>query len=95
MIKESAFPGSSVCCHKSGKDVAIITYGTMTDQAILSAESLEKQEISASVLRLLTVSPLPVDELVAQLGAIRKIVIAEEIAANSGIAAMLASRAFG
>ncbi len=79
-----------VCCHKQGSDVAIITYSTLLNNALVAAELLEKQNISVSVIRLLTVEPLPVSQLLSALGDTKHIVIMEETCHNSGIGQALA-----
>ena len=67
-----------VCCHRNGEDVTIITYGTLLQNAMDAAEVLHGRGVEATVLRLLTVSPVPVDEIVANLSKNSHIVIMEE-----------------
>ena len=86
IITDSAFEaGKGVHCHRKGKDIVLLTYGTLTEQAIKCAELLAQQGIEATVLRLLTVSPLPVEEIVEQVGDCRNLLIAEEACAGSCI----------
>lgn len=86
MITESAFEeGKGVHCHRKGKDIVLLTYGTLTNQALECADLLAQQGIEATVLRLLTVHPLPVDKIAEQIGNCRHILIAEEACAGSGI----------
>ncbi len=82
---------NTVKCHREGDDVAIITYGTLLDNAMDAAGILAKQGIEARVLRLLNVAPLPAGEIVQKLGSCRRVVIAEETAAHSGIRHELAA----
>jgi len=91
-LTESAFQDgcSSVCCHTAGEDAAVITYGTTAEIALQSAEQLEADGIAVKVLRLLSVDPLPVDAITQQLGAVSKVLIAEEACAGSGIHEALA-----
>ena len=77
--------GSLVQCHREGGDVALITYGSTLDNALAAAEALEKQGIGASVFRLLSVWPLPIEELAGCLGEIPQAVVIEETASGSGI----------
>ena len=82
--------GELVRCHRSGRDVTLITYGSVLENVLSAAQLLAAQGIEATVLRLLTVSDLPADKI-AQLhpqGAL--MVIVEEIAAGSGIREALA-----
>lgn len=74
-----------VQCHRNGSDVTLITYGTMLDNVMAAAELLEGQQIDTTVLRLLCVSPLPVDSIIAQMSKSRRIVIIEETCNGSGI----------
>jgi 1-deoxy-D-xylulose-5-phosphate synthase len=49
----------AMACHRMGSKVTLITYGTMIEQVMEAAELLCQNGIEATVLRLLTVSPLP------------------------------------
>ena len=79
-----------VCCHRTGRDVTIITYGTLLQNAMEGADLLSQNGIEATVLRLLAVEPLPIDELIPLLSENRYYVIMEEVAGNSGIGESLA-----
>ena len=81
----SAFAGGPVCCHRQGSDVALVTYGVLTDEVLKAAQLLAENGISASVLRLLRIDPLPVEEIAAKLGACRHVIVIEETCAGSGI----------
>lgn len=86
--KESGWQGlegSLVQCHREGTEVALITYGSTLDNVLAAAEQLKEQGIEASVLRLLTVWPLPAEELAACLEKIPQAVVIEETASGSGI----------
>lgn len=76
-------PEGSMFCHREGMDVTFITYGTFVNQALGAAESLERDGISAGVLRLLTLDSFPMEEILPQLGKI--VVVAEEACTGSGI----------
>ena len=82
--------GSQVACHRTGKDVTLVTYGTMLDQAMEAARELSDSGVEASVLRLLCVSDLPVKELREKICPGKPVVVVEETAANSGIREALA-----
>lgn len=77
--------GSLVQCHREGTEVALITYGSTLDNVLAAAEQLKEQGIEASVLRLLSVWPLPAEELAGCLAGISQAVIIEETASGSGI----------
>lgn len=76
---------SGVCCHRKGRGVAIITYGTMLQNAMDAAAKLELEGIHITVLRLLTVAPLPVSQILEYLQDIHHIIVVEETCAGSGI----------
>ena len=72
-------------CHRTGADVTLITYGTLLDNVMQAAELLDRQGIHATVLRLLTVAPLPVAQIVSGISARHHVVVVEEVCAGSGI----------
>ena len=74
-----------ICHHRAGSDVVLLTYGTIYQNAMDAAEILEKDGISAAVLRLLSVKPLPISQLASVLPKNARIICLEEICAGSGI----------
>lgn len=74
-----------VCCHRKGDDVTIVTYGVLVQNVIDAAEKLDAMGIHATVLRLLSVSPLPVERILKEMSANKTVIIVEEICAGSGI----------
>ncbi len=82
--------GSSVCCHRKGRDVAILTYGTLVNNALDAADCLAEQGVEASVIRMLTVAPLPVADIVKLLPETPHVVIMEECTGSAGIGHCLA-----
>lgn len=80
----------ALACHRMGKDVTLITYGTMIDNTMQAAELLAQQGIEATVLRLLTVSPLPVYHVLTMMSETPHVVILEEAAGGCGIREALA-----
>ena len=78
-------PDASVYTHREGKDVAIITYGTLVNQAMEASDMLCSQGIESSVIRLTTLNPLPAEDLAAMLSGFRHVIVAEEAASGSGI----------
>jgi 1-deoxy-D-xylulose-5-phosphate synthase len=87
---ESAFPEGPVYRHRIGSDVTLITYGTLIDNAIDAAWILSQQGIQATVLRLLTVAPVPVEEVCELAAPGKPVVLMEETQANCGIGEALA-----
>ena len=79
----------NVFCHLKGTDAVIITYGTLVNNAIAAAEQLNEQGIYPTVLRLLSISPLPIRELSAVIDDGAIVVVVEEVCSGSGIAQTL------
>ena len=82
--------GELVKCHRQGKDVTLVTYGTMLENAMAAAEVLSGQGIEATVLRLLTVSDLPAAQIAEKLSENHCVVTIEEVCSGSGIREALA-----
>ena len=82
--------GASVVCHRRGSHITLITYGTVLNNVLDAADILARQGIEATVLRLQTVSPLPVNQILTEMSECRHAVIIEEICSGSGICRELA-----
>lgn len=78
----------ALACHRKGADVTIVTYGTLLQNAMDAAEILAHDGVDTTVLRLMTVAPLPVEQVLEQCG--NHVVILEEVGENCGIAHVLA-----
>ncbi len=76
---------AAVACHRKGSDVTLITYGVLLKNAMDAAELLAKQGIEAGVLRLMALSPLPVDEIARLLPENGKVLVLEEVSGHCGI----------
>lgn len=85
--KESAFTddNSRLACHRQGKDVVILTYGSLLDNALLAAEILHEQGVEATVLRLLSLSHIPAEEIAGFMQENSRLVVVEDACENSGI----------
>jgi 1-deoxy-D-xylulose-5-phosphate synthase len=84
---DSKFNNSGVVTHRDGNSCAIITYGTLINQALGAAQILAQQGIQAKVIRLTSLNPLPIDALKSELSGISNIFVVEETCAGSGICA--------
>lgn len=89
---DSAWNGNigDVACCEDGEDVTLVTYGTMLENVVQAAGILKEQGVSAKVLRLMCVSPLPVDSVIAYLSQKKRVVVVEEVCEGSGICQPLA-----
>ena len=80
----------ALACHRHGTDVTIITYGTLVENAMNAAELLSERGISAAVLRLMSVAPLPIEQILERMSDNPHILVLEEVSANCGIGHSLA-----
>lgn len=75
----------SVVCHRAGKDVTLITYGVLLQNAMDAAERLSQQGIEATVLRLTCLSSLPIEEIQSLAPENSPIIVLEEVSGKCGI----------
>jgi transketolase len=73
-----------------GSDVTIISTGTMTYQALLAAEKLQKDHIEAEVIHVPTIKPLDTETILASVRRTRAVVTAEEAQITGGLGAAVA-----
>jgi 1-deoxy-D-xylulose-5-phosphate synthase len=78
-------PADPVVCHGSGSDFAIVTYGTLVNNALEAAQILARRGKSVRVLRLTQIHPLPVSNLETALVDCNRVLVMEETAAGAGI----------
>ena len=72
---------NTVCVHREGTDVTLITYGNLVNNVLAAADALAEKGISVKVLRLLSASHIPdLKELICG-----SVVIIEEAAERSGV----------
>ena len=81
----SGLDGELVKCHRTGKDVTILTYGNLLDNAMDAAELLSEAGIEATVLRLLMVSDLEADRILEKFSENPVGILLEEVCSGSGI----------
>lgn len=74
-----------ICCHRTGKDLTIITYGTLLQNALDAANVLQEKGVEATVLRLLTVEPIPYTQTLSAISENPHILILEEVCSGCGI----------
>ena len=88
--KDTAWdPASGVAVHRQGTDGALVTYGTMVNQALKAADILEQAGVKISVVRLTKLKGLDIAGLEAALAGQKHVLIAEE--ASCGIGAGLSA----
>ena len=82
--------GELVKRHRTGGDVTLVTYGKLLDNVLGAGELLAQAGISATILRLLTVSDLPAEEVARKMAPGKPVVVVEETCTGSGIREALA-----
>lgn len=93
---EGAYTGSAwdgkatAVSHRRGRDITLITYGTLINPVLDAAARLEKQGIQCTVLRLLELADFSVKEILGMMPEKKNVVVIEETAANSGVKLPLA-----
>ena len=78
-----------VICHREGKNVTILTYGTLLENAMQTASILAQQGIEATVLRITELSRPDTDRILSKTNG-KKLVILEEVSGGTGVAGELA-----
>ena len=79
-----------LACHRTGMDVTLITYGAILENVLAASELLSQQGVQATVLRLLSVQPLPIEDILQKMAPGAPVVIVEEVSGNCGIRDALA-----
>ncbi len=81
---------STVVCHRKGRDLTFVTYGSMLDNTMEAAGLLAESGVEATVLRLMDLSNLHTEQIVQNLSENKKIIVVEEVCTGSGIREALA-----
>lgn len=76
--------------YREGTDVSLITTGTMTYQALLAADKLAKDGISAEVVHVPTIKPLDEDTILKSVRKTGAVVTAEEAQIAGGLGGVIA-----
>ncbi|MBR4941668.1 MAG: 1-deoxy-D-xylulose-5-phosphate synthase [Clostridia bacterium] len=80
---------SSAALIRKGSDITLVTAGRLTDNVLAAAELLEAQGVSASVVKLCRIFPVPADEI-AELAS-GDILMCEELSSSGSVGTMLAA----
>ena len=87
--KDVLWEKDGVVCCREGKDVTILTYGTLVAEAIRAGSILAEKGVEATILRLQRVDAIPAKSILEAMSANRKMVVMEEVCAHSGIKEVL------
>ena len=93
---EGEYTGSSLAeeqCIRSGGDVTIVCYGIMVNQALAAASALEKQGISAEIIKLGQIKPNSFGITVDSLKKTGCLVVAEDVCAPGSVGEQIAAAA--
>jgi 1-deoxy-D-xylulose-5-phosphate synthase len=82
---------SAVCIHRNGGKVALITYGSLIQNAMDAADILYERGVNSTVVRLLNISALDSDELLCAVNGCENVFILEECLDHCGIHSELAA----
>lgn len=72
--------GPSACCLRQGKDLTLVTFGGMTGTTLAVAQRLEAEGISAEVIKLNQLIPLPTEEVLTSLEKTGRLLTVQECA---------------
>lgn len=78
-------PEQPVVSHSNEGEMAIITYGTVANEAVKAIEILEVKGIKTRLIRLAALEPLPIQHLRSSLKGVTKALIVEETCEGSGL----------
>jgi transketolase len=76
---------------KTGNDVTIIATGMMVQKALMAAEELEKENISARVINISTIKPIDEEIILKAARETKAIITAEEHSVIGGLGAMVSN----
>lgn len=77
---------------RQGKDLTIVTYGVTVDAVLAAAEMLEKEKITAKVIKLNNLTPSDWKELCGAVGETGRLLAAEECAEAGSVGQRLAAQ---
>jgi len=80
-----------VVCHRRGSDIALITYGVLTENVLSAAKLLCSDGVEPAVFRLRSLAPLPLEMLEKKLQGFKQVFVFEEVCTGSGIYEALAA----
>lgn len=88
--KDSPFEIGPAYVLREGKDISIFATGTMTAQALLAANELKQQNISAEVIHFPTIKPLDVETALNSIAKTRRVIVVEEHQIAGGFGSAIA-----
>lgn len=77
---------------RTGKDITLVTYGTLTNQVLEGAEALACKGYSAHVLRLKCIKPLDIEPIVASVKQTGRLLVVEEASGTGSVGQEIVER---
>ena len=74
---------------RTGKDVTIVTYGILINQALKAADALAAEGISAEVIKVGRVLPLQTDRILESLNKTKRLIAVEDVCADDCVGAKI------
>ena len=87
-----ALPLGMSFVEREGTDLTIVSWGTMVGEALIAADDLASEGISATVIDVATISPLDMSSIFESVAQTGRCVIAHEAARQGGFGAEIAAR---
>jgi len=88
---EYVLPLGKAAIKKSGRDVSVITYGVLVDDALQAADELAYQSIDVEVVDLRTLKPLDVETILDSVKRTGRVVVAYEGYKTGGVGAEISA----
>ena len=88
--EDTPFEIGKAYVYKEGKDISLIATGTMTYQALVAAEKLAKDGISAEVVHVPTIKPLDNETIIKSASKTKLVITVEEAQINGGLGGAVA-----
>ena len=76
---------------REGRDISIVSYGQMVNQATAAAEALAKENVSAEVIDLRTIAPYDRETVLASVAKTGRLLVVHEAVRNYGVGAEIAA----
>lgn len=88
---EDTFPEATVLL-REGRDITLVTYGTLIGEALTAANLLEEKGISCEILKLNRVSPVDAGPVLDSVKKTRRLMVVEEVASRGSAGRDLATQ---
>lgn len=86
-----AWNGEGASLLRSGTDVTLVSYGTLTDEILAAAELLEEEDVSAEVIKLHRIAPLDGEAVLESVRRTGRLLVLEDCNENGSVGQQLAA----